>query len=567
MYQSLENLSIERRFVTLTDRQVHYRISGEGPPLLLLHQSPTSSAEMATTIEYFADEFSVIAPDTPGFGLSDYRKGTPSDITIYAEMVKEFVDALGLSELCIYGFHTGAIIGAEMARLYPDLCKAVVVNGLWVADKDEVELILQHYTEWFEPTPNGSQMPWIWSRLRDQLIFFPWFLKEEKYRLSHDLPSPELKQPFVLDLLRTTEEAQTAYRAAFLYPSKERVQEINTPTFLLNYQGDPIGDHPQRLEITPDCVQIELLSDPQAVEARAREIFREFSLAKITIQPEAVVMPEKAVRLKGFVHTSFGPLFYCQEADQSDVSEETNRSVVFLHDFAASSNATIEIAKYCESVHRKIFIDLPGHGETGPTHLDDYQPQTMAKMLAEGLMQLNLGPVHLVSMGMSNSIAVALSQIDALQVQQLTLIDPWCPNASEMHAIRDHYAPDLTPSEYGEHLMRGWYFARDSELYFPWYDTKNANALKREPEIEPQKTHARAVDALKAGTELKRVAKDMIGYDVEANLRDISLNTKVYAWTGNGRENYAERIHRAISGSKLYYLPENRSQWSINLSE
>ena len=93
MYQSLENLSIERRFVTLTDRQVHYRISGDGPPLLLLHQSPTSSAEMATTIEYFADEFTVIAPDTPGFGLSDYREGTPSDITVYAQMVKEFIDA------------------------------------------------------------------------------------------------------------------------------------------------------------------------------------------------------------------------------------------------------------------------------------------------------------------------------------------------------------------------------------------------------------------------------------------------------------------------------------------
>ena len=81
MYQSLENLSIERRFVTLTDRQVHYRISGDGPPLLLLHQSPTSSAEMATTIEYFADEFTVIAPDTPGFGLSDYKEDTPSAVS------------------------------------------------------------------------------------------------------------------------------------------------------------------------------------------------------------------------------------------------------------------------------------------------------------------------------------------------------------------------------------------------------------------------------------------------------------------------------------------------------
>ena len=552
MYQSLESLSIERRFVTLTDRQVHYRISGDGPPLLLLHQSPTSSAEMATTIEYFANEFTVIAPDTPGFGLSDYREGTPSDITIYAEMVKEFIDALDLSELCIYGFHTGAIIGAEMARLYPDLCKAVVVNGFWVADKDEVDLILQHYTKWYEPTPEGSQMPWIWSRLRDQLIFFPWFLKEENYRLDLDLPEPEMKQPFVLDLLRTTEKAQTAYRAAFLYPSKERIQEIKTPTFLLNYQGDPIGDHPQRLDAVPDCVQIELLQDPSALEARAREIFKKFPPAKATIQTQAFLMTEKINRPKGFVQTAFGPVFYAQEMDRSKMDADTHQSVVFLHDFGASSTATIEISKCCQGSSRRLFFDLPGHGETGMTYLEDYLPNTMATMLADGLKQLKLGKIHVLSMGMSSSIALELSLIDSLQIKQLSFIDPWCPNAAEIDSMRDYYAPDLNPSKYGEHLMRAWYFARDGELYFPWYDAKNANALKREPEIEPEATHRRAVDALKAGEELKRLVLDLIGYDVAANLQDIPQNTKIYAWSGNGRESFAEWIHGAINGSKLY---------------
>ena len=454
-----------------------------------------------------------------------------------------------------------------MARLYPDLCKAVVVNGLWVAGQDEVDLILQHYTKWYEPTPEGSQMPWIWSRLRDQLIFFPWFLKEGNYRLSLDLPEPEMKQPFVLDLLRTTEKAQTAYRAAFLYPSKERIQEIKIPTFLLNYQGDPIGNHPQRLETVPDCVQIELLEDPNAVEVRAREIFKEFSPAKATIQPQAFVMTEKINRPKGFVHTSFGPVFYHQEIDQSKMDQETHQPVVFLHDFGTSSNATMEISNYCQGTNQKLFVDLPGHGETGVTYLEDYLPNSIAKMLADGLKQLNLGEIHLLAMGMSSSIAVELSLIDSLQVKQLSFIDPWCPNAIEIDSMSDHYAPDLSPSEYGEHLMRAWYFARDSELYFPWYDTKNTNALKREPEIDPQATHCRAVDVLKAGEELQRIANDLIGYDVRANLQDIPFNTKVYAWTGNGRENFAERIHGAISGSKLYYLPESKSQWSINLSD
>ena len=64
MYQSIENLSIQRHFVNLGSRQVHYRMSGSGPVLILLHQSPTSSAEMASVIEDLSDEFTVIAPDT-----------------------------------------------------------------------------------------------------------------------------------------------------------------------------------------------------------------------------------------------------------------------------------------------------------------------------------------------------------------------------------------------------------------------------------------------------------------------------------------------------------------------
>ena len=82
MYQSVENISIERRFVNLSSRQVHYRVSGSGPILVLLHQSPTSSAEMASVIEQFSDEFTVIAPDTPGFGLSDFVDDIKPDIII-----------------------------------------------------------------------------------------------------------------------------------------------------------------------------------------------------------------------------------------------------------------------------------------------------------------------------------------------------------------------------------------------------------------------------------------------------------------------------------------------------
>ena len=149
MYQDPESPVIERYFVDLGDRQVHYRLAGSGPPLLLLHQSPASSAEMATELEAFADEFTVIAPDTPGFGLSDPLPDVSGDVSLhlthFVRALEEFLSALGVEKTLIYGFHTGAMLGFEFARLYPERCAAVIVNGLVVCEPAELADLLRNY--------------------------------------------------------------------------------------------------------------------------------------------------------------------------------------------------------------------------------------------------------------------------------------------------------------------------------------------------------------------------------------------------------------------------------------
>ncbi|GIT36203.1 MAG: hypothetical protein Ct9H300mP6_00710 [Gammaproteobacteria bacterium] len=49
---------------------------------------------------------------------------------------------------------------------------------------------------------------------------------------------------------------------------------MKIPTYLINYEGDPIADHPKRLDNLPENVVIELLPDPIAVEQRSRDIFK-----------------------------------------------------------------------------------------------------------------------------------------------------------------------------------------------------------------------------------------------------------------------------------------------------
>ena len=62
---------------------VFYREAGpkDAPTLVLLHGFPSSSAMFATLIPLLADRYHVVAPDYPGFGLSDAPP--PSQIRLH----------------------------------------------------------------------------------------------------------------------------------------------------------------------------------------------------------------------------------------------------------------------------------------------------------------------------------------------------------------------------------------------------------------------------------------------------------------------------------------------------
>jgi tRNA (guanine-N1)-methyltransferase len=53
------------------------RIVGSGPPVLLLHPSPQSGAFSLPMARRLAPDFTAIALDTPGYGLSDPLPGAP----------------------------------------------------------------------------------------------------------------------------------------------------------------------------------------------------------------------------------------------------------------------------------------------------------------------------------------------------------------------------------------------------------------------------------------------------------------------------------------------------------
>ena len=84
-----DSSNIRRGYFDGPHGQVHFRACGpeHGEPLLLLHQSPLSSAQFAAVLPLLgAQGFAAMALDLPGFGMSDPNP-EPDTLPRYAAII------------------------------------------------------------------------------------------------------------------------------------------------------------------------------------------------------------------------------------------------------------------------------------------------------------------------------------------------------------------------------------------------------------------------------------------------------------------------------------------------
>jgi pimeloyl-ACP methyl ester carboxylesterase len=234
---------IRRSFADLADRQVHYRRAGEGRPLLMIHASPGSSKQLEGKIARLAKTRSLIAPDTPGNGDSTPLPIEAPQIGDYAAALLPFLDAIGIERCDVYGTHTGANIGLELAIRYPARVRRLILDGVGLYPPAERRRMLEHYAHPFEPDLTGSQFLKAFMFCRDQYVFWPWFDTSREGRRDGGLPAPEVLHDWVLEVAKATRTYHLGYRAAFAYPAAERLPKLERPLLLMASQSDPLFDH------------------------------------------------------------------------------------------------------------------------------------------------------------------------------------------------------------------------------------------------------------------------------------------------------------------------------------
>ena len=470
--QELTELRAQRHFVRIAGRNVHFRTAGSGPAVMLFHQSPTSSAELASEIAFYAQHFTVIAPDTPGYGWSDPLPLEHPEIADFADAAIALADALGVASMGVLGTHTGAMIAADLAVRYPARVAAAVLDGFVVlTDAERTDLLANYFTK-PAPTPEGSHLAWAWARIRDQMIFYPWYRKTRAARMRFDVASAAMLQPYLLDLLRAYAGGVPAYRAAFAYDAQHAARNFAAPTFLLNYPADAIADHPERLAHVSPAVQREMLSDPQSLANRAVAIFQQAAI------PPVILAEQQSGRV-AMTGPSGSQLCMHHSGAQPPV--------LLIHQPGASMGQWHSVM--ANNDFGWLAIDLPGHGRSEPVRADfESFEQRLQRLLEEHNVQA------MVTMGDSGWLAAAAARLADIPHIAINLdADPARSAVAE-----------LTPEDYGGHLLKAWYAVRDGELFYPWNAATLANSLDREFALDPTRLTSMALDLLVAAPSLGR---------------------------------------------------------------
>lgn len=118
---------MEEKIVQINDIEVHYKITGEGQPILILHGWGSRSDRWTHLGLLLAQQsFSLVIPDLPGFGKSSIPP-KPWGVEDYCAFVEDLVQKVGLKEFSLLGHSFAGGVAAVYATLFPQRVKKLIL--------------------------------------------------------------------------------------------------------------------------------------------------------------------------------------------------------------------------------------------------------------------------------------------------------------------------------------------------------------------------------------------------------------------------------------------------------
>lgn len=444
-------------YVTLpTGRQVHYRKTGAGPPLILLHPSPQDAQAVVAAMQRFAEVCSCIAPDTPGYGLSDDLAAFLPSLDDYADAIIALADALAIDRFAIYGVATGAQIAVALGKRYPGRAALVMLDSNGHLDRSEQAAMLQGYFPDVTPRRDGSHLLTWWDMCSSVFAAFPW----HSDKAASHLPLAGMPAGVVHGLLRRYLDAgqnyAKAYRLALEAEHIDHLRGLDVPATMMRWEGSivlPMADA-MIAQGLPDNVRV-LYADAPIAQRYAVQCEALRSHAAIAGLPDWHGPRHAPVRSPGRGY--WAGLHGYGDLERAGVPQ------VFLHAAGQSHCRWSDLVALTE--RPVIALDLPGHG-----HSPDCAGTSLSAMIdavGDALDTAGVQAARLVGEGLGGVIAIALSARS--EGREALVVNPvrvprdaktrWCDAL-----------PDFTPRDSGAHLVEAWHYVRQNALRHPWFD-------------------------------------------------------------------------------------------------
>ncbi len=516
---------IRKGFLSVGGRDVHYRTAGAGPPVVLLHDSPRSSALHIPLIEALSAEFTVIAPDTPGNANSDPLTGPgPFKIADFADALAETLDALAVQRAGFYGFHTSSKILLEFAVRHPKRVSVAIMDGLSLPPGGPDPDYIAAYMRPFVIEEDGAHIAREWTRLRDSGRWFPWFSRDPTHRIGSQAPDPAHTHQAFLDYFSAGPHYVEAYTAAMSYLAAPKLSQLAVPAVIMAREDDVLYGHLDRLPpLPPGCVVERLTPDKSIWRSRLRSIFRAHAAGPDLAPPDCgqvdigsgyLDLPHGQVRIRRF-------------------GAGRGRPIVYLPETPGGAGSVTDFLVALGEGRQVVAIDLPGCGLSDPLPApcgDAYVAALNATMA-----QLGPGPFDLVAAFTATPLALRLLAVEPDRFNKVVLDGVLLEDHAARVALAESYCPPLTFDFSGSHLHQVWQMLRDQDIQWPWYDGGPEASRRNAEPPDARRLHPRFLDVLSQMERYGDAVQAALACDAREDLATLAAQVLVTTQDGDPR--------------------------------
>ena len=223
MVEAASPIVVRRSYIDGIFGQMHVRraeppTSPSARPVLCIHLSPLSGLVYERLLPSIGADRIAVAPDTPGYGMSD-GSDAPPDIETYSRAMAGLADSMGFGAFDVIGYGTGSKIAFHLALTLPGRIRHVALISAPDYTEDEVARMRATLGAVIDPTADGSHMPVLWSQVQG-------------------FPDDKLRMRYFPDHIAAGPRKPWGPRAAFTFRYRDRLAELTQPLMVLNIDNE-----------------------------------------------------------------------------------------------------------------------------------------------------------------------------------------------------------------------------------------------------------------------------------------------------------------------------------------